>query len=63
MIKQYWVMCDNNDQMFVVQGENQNKPNIEFKMHGSGLHCFALCDKDFVFDNTLSGTKEGVSQR
>ena len=49
--------------MFVVHREGQNKPNMEFKMHSSGLHCFNPRDKAFVFLNTVSGNKEGFSQR
>jgi hypothetical protein len=63
LIKQYRVACDSKDQMFVVHRETQNKPNMEFKMHASGLHCFDPRDKAFVFLNAVSGNKEGFSQR
>jgi hypothetical protein len=63
LIKQYRVTYDSNDQMFIVHREHQNKPNMEFKMHESGLHCFDPRDKAFVFLNTVSGNKEGFSQR
>jgi hypothetical protein len=62
-IKQHRAMHDSNDQMFVVHRESQNKPNMEFKTHKSGLHCFVLHDKAFVFVNTVSGNKEGFIQR
>jgi hypothetical protein len=49
--------------MFVVHREKQNKTNIEFKMHESGLHCCVPQDKDFIFVNAVSGNKQGFSQR
>jgi hypothetical protein len=64
LIKQYQVTYDSNNHMFIVHREQQNKPNMEFKMHESGLHCFDPRDKAcFVFLNTVSGNKEGFSQR
>jgi hypothetical protein len=63
LIKQYRVTYDSNNQMFVVHREDQNKPNMEFKMHESGLHYFVPDNKDFIFVNTVSGNKEGFSQR
>jgi hypothetical protein len=51
------------DQIFVVHREQQNKPNMEFKMHESGLHYFDPRDKAHVFVNTVSRNKEGLSQR
>jgi hypothetical protein len=63
LIKQYRVTYDSNYQMFVVHRESQNKPNMEFKRHESGLHYFVPFDKAFVFVNTVSGNKEDFSQR
>jgi hypothetical protein len=63
LIKQCRVTCNSKDQMCVVHREEENKPNMEFKMHESGLHCFDPRDKAFVFLNTVSGNKEGFSQR
>jgi hypothetical protein len=63
LIKQYRVTYDSEDQMFVVHREKQNKPNMEFKMHESGLHYYVPQDKDFIFVNTVSGNKEGFTQR
>jgi hypothetical protein len=34
---QYRVTYDNDDLMFVVHRESRSKPNMEFKMHKSGL--------------------------
>jgi hypothetical protein len=62
LIKQYRVRYDSDGQIFVVHREQQNKPNMEFKMHESGLHCFDPKNKAFVFLNTVSGNKEGFSQ-
>ena len=36
---------------------------MEFNEHESGLHCFDPNDIAFVFVNTVSGNKEGFSQR
>jgi hypothetical protein len=63
LIKQYPVTYDSSNQMFVVHREQQDKPNMEFKTHESGLHCFDPRDKAFVFLNTVSGNKKGFSQR
>jgi hypothetical protein len=60
LIKQYPVAYDSNDQMFVVHRESQNKLNMEFKMHESGLHYFV---PQSFFVNTVPGNKEGFSQR
>ena len=38
LIQQYRVTYDSNDLMFVVHREAENKPNMEFHMHKSGLH-------------------------
>jgi hypothetical protein len=63
LITQYRVTYDSADQMFVVHREDQNKPNMEFKMHESGLHIFDPSDKDYSFVNTVNGNKENFSQR
>jgi acyl-CoA thioesterase len=58
--------------MFVVHRESANKPNMEFvRMHESGLHYFDPSESattlnyngDFTFVNTVSGNKEGFTQR
>jgi hypothetical protein len=40
VIKQYRVTYNSDDQMFVVHRESKNKPNMEFRMHESGLHYY-----------------------
>ena len=37
-IKQYRVTYDSIDQIFVVHREDQEKSNMEFKIHESGIH-------------------------
>jgi uncharacterized protein YodC (DUF2158 family) len=61
--KQYRVTYDSDDQMFVVHRESANKPNMEFRMHESGLHYYDPRKKEFTFVNTVSGNKEGFTQR
>jgi hypothetical protein len=64
LTKQYRVTYDSQDQMFVVHREAHNKPNMEFKMHSSGLHYYEPKDSDgYIFVNTVSGNKKGYSQR
>jgi hypothetical protein len=63
LIKQHQVACDSKDQMFAVHRESECRPNMEFRMHQSGLHCFDPRHKAFVFMNTASGNTEGFSQR
>jgi hypothetical protein len=54
VIKQYQVMYDSNDQMFVVPYELEGKPDMEFWMHKSRLHYFDPRDSEFIFLNTVS---------
>jgi hypothetical protein len=49
--------------MFVVHREPENKPNMEFWMHESGLHYYDLRNNELTFVNTVSGNKEGFTQR
>jgi hypothetical protein len=50
--------------MFVVHRESKSKPNMEFRMHESGLHFYDPRNNDeFIFVNTVSGNKEGFTQR
>ena len=64
LIKQYRVTCDSDDLMFVVHRESENKPNVEFRMHESGLHC---CDprehEHIAFVTAVLGNKEGFTKR
>jgi hypothetical protein len=54
VIKQYFVTYDSNDQMFVVHRKPEGKPDMEFRMHKSGLHYFNPRDSEFIFVNTVS---------
>jgi hypothetical protein len=64
LIKQYRVTYDSNDEMFVVHREDVDKPNMEFKMHKSGLHYFNPKDVDLTFNiNTVSDNKKGFTTR
>ena len=63
VIKQYRVTYDSDEQMFVVHRESTNKPNMEFRMHESGLHYYDPRNDEFTFVNTVSGNKEGFTQR
>ena len=40
LIKQYRVTYDKFDQIFVLHREDQEKPNMEFKMHEFGIHFY-----------------------
>jgi hypothetical protein len=50
--------------MFVVHRESDSKPNMEFRMHESGLHYYDPRKEDHLtFVNTVSENKEGFMQR
>jgi hypothetical protein len=49
--------------MFVVHWESENKPNMELRMHESGLHYYDPRNEEFTFINTVSGNKEGFTKR
>ena len=64
IIKQYRVTYDSDDLMFVVHRELHGKPNMEFRMHKSGLHYFDPREHQHVaFLNTVSGNMEGFTRR
>jgi hypothetical protein len=63
LIQQCHVTYNSHDQIFVVHREDQGKPNMEFRMHESGLHYFQPGKEAFVFVNTVSGNKERYTQR
>jgi hypothetical protein len=63
VIKQYHVTYNSDDQLFVVHREPENKPNMEFWMHESGLHYYNLRNDEFTFVNTVSRNMEGFTQR
>jgi hypothetical protein len=60
LIKQYCVTYDSNDEMFVVHRESAGKPNMQFRMHESGLHYFDPRDESFTFVNTVAENMEGL---
>jgi hypothetical protein len=48
--------------MFVVHGELESKPNMEFKMHKSGLHYYdSRKEQHMTFVNTVSKNKTGFA--
>jgi hypothetical protein len=49
--------------MFVVHHEPEGKPDMEFRMHKSGLHYFDPRDSEFIFVNTVSENKAGGRSR
>jgi hypothetical protein len=64
VIKQYRVTYNSNDQMFVVHREPEGKPDMEFRMHKSGLHYFDPRDSEFfLLVNTVSENKAGFTKR
>jgi hypothetical protein len=40
LIDQYRITYDSDDLIFVIHQESDNKPNMEFRMHESGLHYY-----------------------
>jgi hypothetical protein len=63
LIKQYRVTYDSNDQTFVVHRETSNLPDMEFKMHSSGLHYYEPEKNDFTFVNTVDDNKKAFTKR
>jgi hypothetical protein len=63
LIKQYRVTYDSRDEMFIVHRLTGNLPNMEFKMHSSGLHYYEPTHKDFTFINTVDDNKKAFSKR
>jgi hypothetical protein len=50
--------------MFVVHRESESKPNMEFKMHKSGLHYYdPRKEQHLTFVNTVSENKTGFTKR
>ena len=75
LIKQYRVTYDSEELSFVVHREVAGKPNMEFRMHESGLHYYdPRTSNDYTFvskesDNgiglvsTVSENKGGFTRR
>jgi hypothetical protein len=50
--------------MFVVHRESESKPNMEFKMHKSGLHYYdPRKEQHMTFVNTVSENKTDFTKR
>ena len=47
----------------MVHREDQEKPNMEFNMHESGLRCYNPTDKAVVIINDVSVNKQLISKR
>jgi hypothetical protein len=46
-----------------MQVERGFEPNMEFRMHESGLHYYDPRNDEFIFVTTVSGNKKGFTQR
>jgi len=63
VIKQYRVTYDSDELTFVVHCKMAGKPNMHFRMHESGLHCYDLRDySTFAFVETVSGNLQGFTK-
>jgi hypothetical protein len=49
--------------MFVVHKESDGKPNMEFRMHESGIHFYDPRNDELIFAKIVSGNKEGFTKR
>jgi hypothetical protein len=64
LIEQYRITYDSDDLMFVVHRESESKPNMEFKMHKSGLYYYdPRKEHQLTFVNTVSENKTGFTKR
>jgi hypothetical protein len=64
LIDQYRVTYDSDDLMCVVHRESDSKPNMELKMHKSGLHYYdPRKEHHMTFVNTVSENKTGFTKR
>ena len=50
------------NQIFVVHREDQEKPNMEFNMHESGINCYSPTDHSVVIINTVCRNKQVFSK-
>ena len=62
LTQQYRVTYDRFDQMFIVHRKKNNKPNIHFRMHDSGLHFYDSA-KDFTFVTIISDNRKHYSKQ
>jgi hypothetical protein len=64
LIDQYQVTYDSDYLMFGVHRDLESKPNMEFKMHKSGLHYYdPRKEHHMTFVNTVSDNKTGFTKR
>jgi hypothetical protein len=64
LIDQYRVTYDSDDLMFVVHRESESKPNMEFKIHKSGLHHYDPSkEHHLTVVNTVSENKTGFTKQ
>jgi hypothetical protein len=63
VIKQYRVTYNSDEKMFVVHRDSAGEPNMEFRMHESGLHIYDPRTEALMFITTVSGNKEGFTKR
>jgi hypothetical protein len=64
LIDQYRVTYDSDNLMFVVHQESESKPNMEFRMHESGLHYYdPRKEQHLTFVNTVWENKTGFTKR
>jgi hypothetical protein len=63
VIKQYRVTYDSDDKTFIVHRQPNGLPDMEFRMHHSGLHSFDPRRNEFTFISTVYGNKEGCTKR
>ena len=62
LINQDQVTYNIIDQTFLVYREDQEKPNMEFSIHQSGIYCYNQTDKEVVLINAVSGNKQVFSK-
>jgi hypothetical protein len=63
LIEHYCFTYDSDYLMFVVHRESESKPNMDFRMHQSGLHYYDPRKEHLSFVNTVSENKEGFTKR
>ena len=58
LFEQYQVTYNSIDKIFVLYRKYQEKLNMEFKMHESGLHCYNPTNKAVVLIDNVSENKQ-----
>jgi hypothetical protein len=62
LIEQYRVTYDCDEIMYVVHRESESKPNMEFRMHESGLHYYDPRKNEQFASSALSPKTRKVSR-